>query len=56
MSVSSLLGRDGPKFYIYKPKSIINIQILNDNGTELLDAEGGVIPRVKLLLKFKPIY
>ena len=56
MSVSTLLGRDGPKFYIYKPKSIINIQILNDDGTALLDALGGVIPRVRLLLKFKPIY
>ena len=55
MSVSTLLGRDGPKFYIYKPKSIINIQILNDDGTALLDALGGVIPRVRLLLKFKPI-
>ena len=55
MSTSTLIGRDGPKFYIYKPKSIISIQILNDDRTALLTATGGVIPRVKLLLKFKPI-
>ena len=56
MSEPTIFDRNGPKIYIYKPKPIINIQILNDNGTALLDTEGGVIPRVKLLLKFKSIY
>ena len=32
MSEPNLIGRDGPKFYIYKPYPIINIQILNDDG------------------------
>ena len=55
MSEPNLIGRNGPKFYIYKPYPIISVQILNNNGTALLDSEGGVIPGVKLLLKFKPI-
>ena len=55
MNKTALFGKDGPKFYIYKPYPIMNIQILNDNGTALLDANTKVIPRVKLLLKFKPI-
>ena len=55
MNKTALFGKDGPKFYIYKPYPIMNIQILNDNGTALLDANTKVISRVKLLLKFKPI-
>ena len=55
MSKSTLFGRDGTKFFIYKHYPIINIQILNDDGTALLDADGGAVPYVKLILKFKPI-
>ena len=50
MSISALIDRDGPKFYIYKPKSIINIQILNYDGTALLTATGGVIPIWKFFI------
>ena len=55
MSVPSLIGYNGHKICIYRPNPIIKIQILNDNGTALLDANTKAIPRVKLLLKFKPI-
>ena len=56
MSVPSLIGYNGPKNCIYRPNSIIKIQILNDSGQELTDYNSAVIPYVKLLLKFKPIY
>ena len=56
MSVSSLIGYNGPKFCIYRPNPIIKIQILNDSGQELTDYNNDVITYVKLLLKFKPIY
>ena len=55
MSKSTLFGRDGSKFFIYKPYPIINIQILNDDSTALATITGQVIPRVRLLLNFKPI-
>ena len=56
MSVPSLLGRDGPKICVYKPHPVLNIKIVNDSGQAMTDYNNNVIPYVKLLLKFKPIY
>lgn len=49
-----LYGYKGPKIVIYRPKNIINIKIMNDNDTALVDVDATVIPGVKMLLKFTP--
>ena len=56
MSAPSLIGKNGPKICIYKPHPVINIQVVDDSGAQLRDYNNNVIPYVKLLLKFKPIY
>ena len=54
LSNNCLVGKNGPKITAYMPKPTINIKILDEHGAELLDTLGGVVPRVKMLLKFKP--
>ena len=51
---SSLEGREGPKIVVSNPKALINIQVLNEDGGALVDIDAGAVPRVRMLLEFKP--
>ena len=51
---SCLEGKEGPKLVVSNPKELINIQILNGDGAPLRTYANVDVPRVRMLLVFKP--
>ena len=54
MNKPCLYVKDGPELIIDRPDNIINIKIVTDADAIPLDANGGVIPRTRILLRFRP--